>query len=270
MPPVRQVVLFVVDGLRPDALQQAHTPAIDGLVARGAHTWRAQTVVPSISLPCFVSMFYTVPPSRHGVMTNVWRPPDPSLASLIEVVHQAGLGTAAVCTWEELRDLAPPGALDLAYYRRQGGPGRDADGEIAAVAAQYLAECRPAFIFVCPEGTDKAGHHHGWMSAPYLQAVSQADQAVGLVLGALRAAGHLADTACLLLADHGGQDHDHSAGVAQDLTLPWIPSGPAIRPGQAIIGEVHITATAPTLLHLLGLPQPAQWSGRVVTEALVP
>jgi predicted AlkP superfamily pyrophosphatase or phosphodiesterase len=261
MPPVRQVVLLVVDGLRPDALQRAPTLAIDRLVARGAHTWQAQTVVPSLTLPRFVSMFYAVPPSRHGVITNVSRPPKPRIPRLIEVVHRAGLGTAAFYSWEELRDLA--------YYRLQGGPRRDADREIAAATAQYLAECRPAFTFVCLEGTDKAGHCHGWMSAPYLQAGSQADQAVGLVLEGLHAAGYLADTACLLLANHGGQDHDHGTGVAQNLTIPWIVSGPGIRPGHAIAGEAHTTDTAPTLMHLLGLPQPAQWSGRVVVEAQV-
>ena len=29
MPVVKHVILFLIDGLRPDALQQAHTPEID-------------------------------------------------------------------------------------------------------------------------------------------------------------------------------------------------------------------------------------------------
>ncbi|HID62735.1 MAG TPA: hypothetical protein EYP49_08380 [Anaerolineae bacterium] len=38
MPLAKQVILFVIDGLRPDALQQTPTPEIDKLVVQGAHT----------------------------------------------------------------------------------------------------------------------------------------------------------------------------------------------------------------------------------------
>ena len=76
------VILFVIDGLRPDALGQAATPHIDRLVARGAHTWRAQTVTPSVTLPCHVSLFCAVPPTRPRVPTNVWTPPQPPRPSL--------------------------------------------------------------------------------------------------------------------------------------------------------------------------------------------
>jgi predicted AlkP superfamily pyrophosphatase or phosphodiesterase len=268
MPLAKQVILFVIDGLRPDALQQTHTPEIDQLVAQGAHTGRAQTVTPSVSLPCHTSLFFAVPPARHGVVSNVWTPLPPPVPSLIEVVHQAGLGTAAFYTWEELRDLARPGALDFAYYHRLGDPEGDRDLEIGAVAATYIVEQRPAFAFVYLGATDEVGHRHGWMSVPYLQAVNKADRAVGLVLEALHTSDHLADTVCLALADHGGQDFDHDAGLAEDLTIPWIISGPGIRRSHQITSAVNIVDTAPTIAYLLGLPAPAEWSGQVVTEVL--
>jgi predicted AlkP superfamily pyrophosphatase or phosphodiesterase len=188
--------------------------------------------------------------------------------SLIEVVHQAGLGTAAFYTWEELRDLDSPGALDFAYYHRLGDPEGDLYLEIGAVAATYIVQQRPAFAFVYLGATDEVRHRHGWMSVPYLQAVNKADRAIGLVLEALRASGRLADTVCLVLADHGGQDFDHDAGLAEDLTIPWIISGPGIRRSHQITRAVNIIDTAPTIAYLLGLPAPAEWSGRVITEVL--
>ena len=117
--------------------------------------------------------------------------------------------------------------------------------------------------------TDEVGHRHGWMSGPYLRAVSQADRGIGLVLEPLRATGDLTDIACLVLADHGGHDTDHSAGLPEDLTIPWIVSGPGVRRDYQITGAVNVVDTAPTIAHLLGLPKPAEWSGRVVAEALV-
>ncbi|HID62734.1 MAG TPA: alkaline phosphatase [Anaerolineae bacterium] len=190
------------------------------------------------------------------------------MPSLIEVVHQAGLGTAAFYTREELRDLASPDALDFAYYHRLGDPERDRDLEIGAVAANYIAEQKPAFAFIYLEAPDAVGHCHGWMSRPYLQAVSKADRAIGLVLEALRISGRLTDTVCLVLADHGGHDFNHDAGLAEDLTIPWIISGPGICRSHQITSAVNIIDTVPTVACLLGLPTPAEWSGRVIAEVL--
>ena len=125
----RQVTLFVVDGLRPDALRQADTPQIDSLAADGACTWQAQAVFPSVSLPCRLSMFLAVAPSLHGVLSNLWVRPELPVPSLFEVVQAAGQGTAAFYSWEELRDLAKPGVPDFAYFNRLGDPEGDRDVE---------------------------------------------------------------------------------------------------------------------------------------------
>jgi predicted AlkP superfamily pyrophosphatase or phosphodiesterase len=189
--------------------------------------------------------------------------------SLIEIAHQAGLGTAAFYTWEPLRDLARPGSLDAAYYRRLGEPPGKGDVEIASAAAKYVVQEKPAFTFVYLGATDEAGHRHGWMSEPYLQAVHKADRTIGLVLEPLRASGSLQHTVCLVLADHGGHDSDHSLGQPEDLTIPWIISGPGVRRGHQVTSDVNIVDTAPTVAQLLGLPGPAEWKGQVVAEALI-
>lgn len=269
MPLPEQVVLFVIDGLRPDALHQAHTPHIDRLIAQGAYSRQAQAVTPSISLPCHLSMFCAVPPERHGILGNIWKPQASPLPSLFEVVHQAGLGTAAFYTWEPLRDLARPGALDVAYYRRLGDPEGDRDVEIASAAAAYAVEERPAFTFVYLGAADEVGHRHGWMSTPYLQAIGKADQAIGLFQERTHASGDLDTTAWLVTADHGGHDTDHSAGLPEDLTVPWIISGPGVRRDHRIKSPVSIMDTAPMVTHLLGLSAPSEWNGQVVSEALV-
>ena len=62
MPDVNLVVLFVIDGMRPDGLQQADTPHIDNVFQRGAYTYTARTVMPSGTLPAHTSMFRGVGP----------------------------------------------------------------------------------------------------------------------------------------------------------------------------------------------------------------
>ena len=120
MPLARQVILFVVDGLRPDALPQTPTPEIDKLVTQDAYTWQA----PSISLPCHLSLFWAVSPSCHNIYQNLWMQPLSTVPSLVEVVHQASLGTAAFYTWEPLCDLARPGFLDVVCPGQPSGTGK--------------------------------------------------------------------------------------------------------------------------------------------------
>jgi predicted AlkP superfamily pyrophosphatase or phosphodiesterase len=269
MPTVKRIVLFVIDGLRPDALLLTDTPEIDHLVAQGASTMQAQAVMPSVTLPCHVSLFYATSPERHGVTSNTWQTPDPPIPSLIEVIHQNGLGTAAFYTWEELRDLAQPGSLDIAYYRRLGEPEEDRVLEIGSLAARYIAEHKPGLSFVYLEAPDQAGHRFGWMSDLYLQAVLKCDQAIGMVLEALREVDDLQDTIIVVTSDHGGHDHRHGDDVPEDLLIPWIINGPGVRTGHTIETQVGIVDTAPTLLHLLDIPLPDEWTGQIVSEALV-
>src|SRR5260370_8550580 len=61
------VVVIMVDGLRPDALKHAKVPTLDGLIKRGASTMKARTVAPSLTLPAFAPMMTCLPLQQHGV-----------------------------------------------------------------------------------------------------------------------------------------------------------------------------------------------------------
>ncbi len=47
---------------------------------------------PSVTLPCHMSIFHSMPPSRHGVTT--YTPPVRPVPRLVEVIHGAGQRTA--------------------------------------------------------------------------------------------------------------------------------------------------------------------------------
>lgn len=265
----KHIVLFLLDGCRPDAIATASTPEIDRLIAQGASTMAAQTVMPSITLPCHTSLFFSAKPEQHGVQRNVWqRPPSPE-QSLFEVIYQAGLGAASFHSWEELRDLAAPSALDFSYFFRLDAPIGDRILKIAQVAADYLVQEKPAFSFVYLEATDSCGHRYGWMSDEYLAAVEKSDQAISLVRAAAEAAGLQDDTTFIVQADHGGHDHGHGTDAPEDMTIPWIISGPGIRPGHQIDTPVNIIDVAPTILHMLALEKPDDWQGNLIAQALL-
>jgi predicted AlkP superfamily pyrophosphatase or phosphodiesterase len=255
------VVFMIIDGLRPDALSGADLPHINGLRARGAAALQASSVMPSITLPCHMSMFYSVPPTRHGITTNTYTPLARPLPGLVEVAHAAGLRSAFLINWEPLRDLSRPGQLDFLYYRDNN---HDAAGDqvIADEAVRYLSSAQPDFTFIYFGALDAFGHKHGWMSDGYFSQLARADTAVGTVLEILPD-----DAVVLLQSDHGGHERLHGTDQPADMTIPWIIAGPGVRPDHEIAQPVNLIDTAPTLAHVLGLDPHPEWEGRIVIEA---
>ena len=111
------VTLIMIDGLRPDALQVAATPHIHTLIQRGASTMTAQSVMPTITLPCHTSIFYSIPPARHGITTNTWSPMARPIPGIVEHAKSNGKTCAFFYSWERLRDLSQPENLISSYYR---------------------------------------------------------------------------------------------------------------------------------------------------------
>lgn len=69
-----KAILILADGMRPDALQACGNPYAMELCAKSAHTMQAKTVMPSVTLPCHMSLFHSVTPQRHGILSNVYVP----------------------------------------------------------------------------------------------------------------------------------------------------------------------------------------------------
>jgi arylsulfatase A-like enzyme len=75
-----------------------------------------------------------------------------------------------------------------------------------------------------------------------------------------------ADTTVLFMSDHGGHDRSHGTDMAEDMTIPWMISGPGIRQNYEIQSPVSLLDTAPTLARALGIAPDRQWEGVVPAE----
>lgn len=258
------LTLFVmIDGLRPDALARIDCPTLDALRARGASTLTATSVMPSITLPCHMSIFHSVPPTRHGVVTNDWQPMARPLPGLIDVAKAGGKRCGAIYNWEPLRNLAQPLSLDFAWYRDLSYQ-EDGDDLTADAAIHYLTSLPLDFAFLYLGTVDTIGHRFGWMSDEYLRQAERIDRQLGRVLAALPEAVHV-----IVQADHGGHERTHGTEMAEDMTIPWMTAGPQIRPGHTLQNPVSLLDTAPTLARLLGVAPHRDWEGRCVDEAFV-
>lgn len=256
------VVFIMIDGLRPDALEAASCPNLRAFRERSAFSMAATSVMPSITLPCHMSIFHSVPPTRHGVTTNDWTPMARPVPGLVDVAKAAYLRCAFFYNWEPLRNLSQPGSLWHSYFRDNVSSQIEFDRIIAENAAPVIAQDRPDFAFVYFGTVDIAGHDFGWMSDGYLRQVEAVDSLLPLVFDALQPQDHV-----LIHSDHGGHDRFHGLDVPEDMLIPWMIAGPQMKQGYRLETPVSLLDTAPTLARLLGLTPPPLWEGRVVEEA---
>ena len=261
-----KIILVIIDGCRSDGLEQAKTPNIDHMIENGTHTLNARTVTPSITLPVHFSIFTSLPPMAHNVLTNTGSPnPSSTARSIIDVAKDFGKKTAAFYSWEYFRNLSAPGSLDHSYYINSGSA-ENLDLEVAQAAAGYLNSCWPDFCFIYLEGTDIAGHRSGFMSMEYLDAIETADTALGIILNELKRT-NLSDCYNIILhSDHGGINHHHTENMPEVMTIPWIAVGPEVRQKHIISDKVNIVDTAPTIASLMDIPAHHTWQGRAVSE----
>jgi len=121
-------------------------------------------------------------------------------------------------------------------------------------------------MFVHFPTPDWMGHEYGWLSPEQLSVLFRADEALQTILNALQEAGMREDTLIIITADHGGHDTTHGYSFPEDMTIPWILSGPGVVPIR-LTTSVQTMDTAATAAWALDLPIPPEWDGRPVSEA---
>ncbi len=260
-PQIKYVVIISLDGLRPDALEQANTPILDDLRTKGAYSAAAKSVLPSVTLVNHASMLGGMSPTKHGIY---WNEDNPNLGlingpTLFSVAHQAGLSTAMIVGKSKFRHLVLPDSVDIydlaGYFDRQ----------VVNHALKVIQAGLPNVLFIHLPNIDSTGHALGWMSPGQLLAIYEADSLVGEIVTALDEGHYLNQTLLIITADHGGNGLKHGSDSVEDTTVPWLAIGTGVPPR---ILKTHpvMYDTAATALYALKLPIPPEWDGRPILE----
>lgn len=112
----KKVILITVDGMRPDGFLACGNPYGAEMMKKGSYTLAGASVVPPVTLPCHLSLFQSVQPVRHGVLTNTYIPPVHAINGLFEQLHNAGKTAAMFYAWEPIRQVSTPKSLTFAEY----------------------------------------------------------------------------------------------------------------------------------------------------------
>lgn len=264
-----QVVLISVDGLRPDAIDAAPAKTLQGLLRRGSFCPEAETIATSETLPAHASMFSGLDSPRHEVTWNDARPGTMRHPTIFSAAADAGLSTAMLFAKDKFHYFVRPGSVHWTFGPRRGTGRMLSAGAMAKAFRDEWPQRRYRLTFVHLADADTAGHGSGWMSPHYLEAVRQADAAIGEMLDVIRSSGSSGRTALLITADHGGHGRGHywrEGRSLENLAIPWIGAGAGVKSAGALDVAVKITDTAPTVLALLGVPALSGVDGRVVQE----
>lgn len=250
-----KVILISVDGMRPDGFLACGNPYVEQMMAKATYTLCGTTVMPSVTLPCHMSLFHSVPPQRHGITTNLYLPMARPVNGLFEQLKNAGKVCAMYYGWEPLRDVARPGSLKYAQYIETYTQ-ESADTALTDCALERIGMSKPDFVFLYLVDTDdKGGHDNGWMTAAYLERVSVAVDNIRRVMEAFGD-----EYTVIVTADHGGHDRTHGTDRAEDLTIPMFYFGKAFSAGKRLEGG-SILDIAPTIAKIMDVPMAVEWEG---------
>lgn len=267
---IRRVIIVVLDGLRPDAIDAFDLSNIRALASSGASTMSARTVSPSCTWPAMTSLLSGMPPETHGILRDSPHVPRPktTLEPLPTLLSQAGYPTAVFmralpALYRGTARLIARG-LGFAEARFAGTTAE----EVTMAASKNLCSQGRGLIVLHWADADQAGEGHGWMTPQYGDACRRLDSALGL-LTKLTSCASDPHTLLIALADHGGGGvtvNDHSEEHPLNWTIPLILGGGAVRSTR--LAGAHLLDVPATAAWALGVTPPAAYTGRALIEAM--
>lgn len=270
---LKHVLILGVDGLSSSGLRNAQTPVLDKLIRDGAITWKARTVLPTVSSPNWATIITGAGPEQHGVLDNDWEVDKqtltpitqdathrfPTLFSLIKQ-HHPDAKIASVYHWDGFGRLYDQSVVDFDRHFST------ADSCVSAFNS-YLTKEKPTFAFLQLDHVDGAGHQHGHGSEKYLASIAKTDSLIGKIIETMHTAGMDKNTLVILVSDHGGINKGHGGTSDEEITVPILLYGVGIRKGEIITHPTYLYDVAPTAATALKLSLPEACIGRPIMEA---
>ena len=256
-------LLFIgIDGCRPDALTQAQTPNIDGLINGGIYINDALCSIngqPTVSGPGWSTMITGVWFDKHGVSDNSFSGSNfdeyPPFNILMEESSQE-YHTASFIMWTPIHTQIFGSTMDYNELHSTY------DGSVAQGAADYMSTPNLDVLFLDFDDVDIAGHSYGYSpeANQYINAIENVDEYIGWVIDAMenRPTFQNEDWLVMITSDHGGIDYSHGGQTIEERQIPIILSGSLVSV-ETLPEQSYLTNMVPTLLHYFGIENNCEW-----------
>lgn len=241
----------------------------------GCYTLENRSVLPSSSAVNWASMFTGAGPELHGY--TEWGSSTPDLPSRVLNEHgifpdiysgirakypDAELGF--FYEWNGMKYLVD--TLAINHVQPLNLSAENSKEELKDVLS-YLKEKKPMFCSVIFGEPDGAGHSKGWESEDYFKMLTHLDQALALIVSAVKEAGMMDETVFILSADHGGKGTGHGGKTMNEMQTPIVFYGKGIKQGAQITESTMVYDIAGTVAFMLGVEQPQVWIARPIKSA---
>ncbi|MGJ1386657.1 alkaline phosphatase [Sphingobacterium spiritivorum] len=269
----KHIVVIGCDGLGAYALPKADMPNVKSVMASGAWSLHARSVLPSSSAVNWASMLMGTGPTQHGFTEWGSQKPEipsvyttsaykqfPSIFSVIRDQKPKAV-TAAIYSWPGIGYLIEKDAITHVL------PANDDEEKCVNDAVETIKTKKPLLTFIHFDEPDHTGHAKGHRTAEYYEILKTVDARIGKILTAIKDAGIANETIVLITSDHGGIDKGHGGKSLDEVEIPWIISGPGVKVNHEIKSSIITYDTGATLAWILGLEQPQAWRGKAVREA---
>lgn len=271
---VKHVVMIGLDGLAGNTVEAADMPTVKMMMAEGAWTLHARSILPSSSACNWASMYMGVGPEMHGYNTWGSRKPDfPSIAlgkngifpTIFTVLreHNPQINSCALYEWNVQGDLIDNKAVT---YHKHIPMGESRSRDITNAYISYLKEHKPEFSMCIYDSPDAEGHAHGWGSEPYMNRLPELDAYIAEIVEATKEAGMYENTLFMIVSDHGGINKGHGSTSMDEMDAPLVFFGKGVKRGYKIEQPVVRYDTAPTIAYIFGAKTPDVWRGRAIVE----
>jgi len=287
------ILWLIAEDMSPDAVtcygnEQVWTPNLDRLAAGGVRFTRAYTTAPvcSASRSGFMTGMYQTTIGAHNHRSHRddgFALPD-GVRPLPEWMRDAGYFTANIVQLPSACGFKGTGKTDW-NFARDGKPFESANWDDLKSHQPFYAQINfnethrtyhapakadPAKVKIPPYYPDHPVTRKDW--AEYLDAATELDRKIGLVLAQLEKDGLVDSTVIYFFGDHGeshvrGKQFCYEEGLHIPLIVHWPKNYPA--PQRFTSGKVDdrlIEAIdfAPTMLAIAGAKKPEKMQGRVM------
>ena len=290
-------ILISLDGFRYDYTDNAETPVLDALVARGVKANGLIPVFPSKTFPNHYSQVTGLYPVHHGIISNNMY--DPETDEYFRI--GAGSTSAKDGKWyggEPIWVTAEKQEVKAATYF---WPGSEAeientrpsywkvyDGRIEnSTRVKEVLEWlelpknqRPAFVTLYFSDVDNAGHAHGPDSDEVKMAVEKVDSEIGLLVKGLSSRGWLDRVNIIIVSDHGMAQLSRDRMIFLDdyidlediQVVDWTPVG-AILPQEgkekSVFEALHNAHPEMKVYQKANLPEKFHYNGHRLIQPII-
>jgi len=255
------------------------TPQLERLAAHSAlfdHVYAAQGNTSAAMTALFCSLY----PRLAWFPVPRWRP-NLAAAGLPALLAQNGYATGFLDSGSIGEDRRAEFLLDHGFgvvAAEHRDPKLPQDGQLLPAAVDWIDahKSKPFFLTLWTMDT-----HHPYIVAGdrdygvrnpalgrYLNGVQSMDALIGQLADQLKKLGLADDTLLVITGDHGEAFNEHGQSIHgftvynEELQVPLLIINPRLFPYKRLInGSARQIDIAPTLLSLLGIPEPAQWQG---------